>query len=362
LNKKIAFYNLVAAFLFCTGFLSLVFLSFNIYLQALGTSSWVFLGVLLLHLFISIPQYQKIASQIARGLSFWKRGEIAAVELAIEGELNSIQEELNKESEGLAPFPAEVEWLGEQGESFCDTFNGRVIVRMKEHKHNPRNIALATLDYITKGIIPYSRLYLDGEMSDAIDFAMGKKILSKNESALDYFYREVVVPRMDNDLLKETMRIMDNLEKRGIFTRVFLDEVKEVGLDLYPNEDEVARVETREFAESLNVYATRSPGKKEGEPYIKSRIKVGLVLIADPTKLLTEGPTPYIGWAATCIANGAKTIYLLSRRGKNIPAIDLAGKIAQTLNLEIVKVNKFEEIVDNKVEKSLCIKLTKNVP
>jgi len=354
------FYYLVAVFLFSTGLLSIIFLSFNIYLQALGTSSWFFLGILLFSFFTSIPQFQKVASLIARGFSFWKKGEIAAVTLAIEGELNSVREELNKESEGIAPFPAKVEWLGEQiAESFCDTFKGEVIVRMKEHKYNARNVAWATLDYITKGMIPYSRLYLDGEMSKAVDFTMAKKILSNNESALDYFYREAVVPEMDKDLFRETMKILENLDRRGIFIRVFLEEAKEVGLDLYPNPDEVARVETREFAENLNVYATRPPGEKTGEPYIKSKIKVGLVLIADPTKLLLEGPTPYLIWVAKCIADGANTIYILSRREKNIRAMDLADRMARTLNLKIANVNKFEEIVDDKVRKALCIKLTK---
>ena len=362
MNKKIVFYYLTAAFLFSTGLLSIVLLSFNIYLQALGTSSWVFLGILLFYFFTSVPQFQKAGSWIARGFSFWKKGEIATVALAIEGELNSAQEGLNIESEGLVPFPAKVEWLEEQdAESFCDTFEGKVIIRMREHKYNARNIVWATLDYVAKGMVPYSRLYLDGELSNAVDFTMVKKLLSHNESALDFFYREVVVPEMRKDVLKETMKILDNLDKRGIFTRIFLEEIKELGLYLYPNEDEVARSETREFAESLNVYAMRPPGEKKGEPYIRSRIKVGLVLIADPTKLLMEGPMPYITWAAKCIADGAKSIYILSRRGKRIPAVDLAGKIARTLNLEIIRLNNFEEIVDDKVEKALCIKLARKV-
>ena len=108
-----------------------------------------------------------------RGISFFKKAEIASVSLAIESELNSAQEDLNKQASGLVPFPAKVEWLDDQDpESFCDTYNGQVVIRMKEHKYNARNISWATLDYISKGLIPYSRPYLDSALSRSIDYML----------------------------------------------------------------------------------------------------------------------------------------------------------------------------------------------
>ena len=362
MSRKIIFYYLFAMVLFISGILGFVFLSFNIYLQTASSASWIFLGILLYHLFTSIPDFQKIGSWISRGFSFWKKAEIASVALAIEGELNSMQEVLNKESEGLAPFPVKVEWLGEQNaESFCDTYKGEVIVRMKEHKYNARNIAWATMDFVSKGMVPYSRPYLDKEMSKAVDFTLVKRLLSKNESSLDCFYREAIVPEMHNQTLNETIQILDNLEKRGIFTRIFLEEIKGVGLDLYPNPDDTARIETREFAESLNHYATRAVGEKEGEPYIKNRIKVCLVLIADPIKVV-GGPTPYKLWVASCLANGANNVYVLSRENMNVKALDFANKIGKTLNLELTKIGRFEEIIKDKPREAMCIKLSRKNP
>jgi hypothetical protein len=360
-GKKVVLYYLLAVVLFLIGIASLVSLLYNVYIGAISTAtSWTVIGIYTFYLFSTVPQLQIVGSWIARAFSFLRKGEIASVALAIEGQLNSIQGDLNKQSEGLMPFPAKVEWLERpNAESFCDTYDGKVIIRMKEHKHNPRNVAWATMDFVSKGMIPYSRLYLDASMSKAIDFTMVKKILSDNEGATDYFLREAVVPEMGSEEIKDSMSILENLDKRGIFTRIYLEEIKDLGLELYPNSDVTAVSETREFAENLNVYATRLPGEKSGEPYIRSNIKVGLVLIANPFKLEFEGPAPYMAWAGKCAVNGAKAIYILSRKEKNIPAAGLASKIADTFNFEIKKIDMFdEEVNDKRKEEALCIKLT----
>jgi hypothetical protein len=106
------------------------------------------------------------------------------------------------------------------------------------------------------------------------------------------------------------------------------------------------------------VYATRTPGQKDGRPYVGTRIKVGLVLIAEAAKLSYEGATPYLAWTGVCVANGAKAIYILSRKEKNIPATALADQIARQFNLEIKKVDSYDEVVNNETNKALCIKLT----
>ena len=297
-----------------------------------------------------------------RGISFFKKAEIASVSLAIESELNSAQEDLNKQASGLVPFPAKVEWLDDQDpESFCDTYNGQVVIRMKEHKYNARNISWATLDYISKGLIPYSRPYLDSALSRSIDYTMVRKVLSGNEGALDYFYREVVVPNMNDNQTRDTMKILENIDKKGILTRIYLQEIKELGLNLYPDSDNVAIIETREFAESLNQYALRAPSQKMGDPYIRNRIKVGMVLIADTYKLESQGADPYLLWVGTCIANGAENIYLLSRKEKNEAALVLANWITSQFNLEIKGIETYDEIIDDKKAKALCIRISRKL-
>lgn len=358
MKLKTILYVLAGIILVATGIGSMVFLSFNIILQVIGTigSSAAF-GIFVYLLFTSVTAFQGAGAWIARGLSSFKSGEKSAVALHIEHSLNSAQEEINDEVKGLIPYPAKVDWV--QKPSYLDTDEKVVLIRMKEHKENPRNVAFAVLDYISKGMIPFSRIYLEEPIQTAVDSTMVKMILlERDESALDYFLTNVLSKRLGGEGVQHYMNIMNNLYGRGLLTRVFLEEVRDLGLKLYPVEDQDARREIKEYVEHLNVLATRKRGEKgTADPYIRKKIKVSYLLIANPDKIKDEGHMPYIKYAQHCAENGAEVIYLLSRGGKNRPCLNLANEIAVVCNMETVNLSEYEDIIDDTVTKALCIEL-----
>jgi len=360
MKLKTALYFLAAIILVLTGIGSMVYLSFNIVFQIIGAmGSWASLGILIFYLLTSVPAFQGAGAWIARGLSFWKTGEKNAVALKIQQSLNSAQEEISSEAKGIIPYPAKVEWLDKP--SYLDTDEEVVVIRMKEHEENPRNIAYAVIDYISKGMIPYSRPYIEKPIQTAIDSTMVKKILlERDKSALDYFLTNVLNKALGQEGIQRYMDVMNNLEGRGLFTRVYLEEVKELGLELYPTPDQDALRETKEYVEHLNVLATRKKGELgKADPYIGRKIKVAYVLIAEPEKLKREGFAPYIQYAMHCVEEGAEAIYLLSRGRKNKPAIRLADSIAITCKMKIANVSEYKEIIEDDVLEALCIELRK---
>jgi hypothetical protein len=361
MRLKTIFYLLAALFLIITGIGSIVFLSFNIFLLATGTlGSWSALGILIYYLLTSVPAYQGIGAWIARGLSFWKSSEKATVALEIETSLNSAQEEINSEATRIIPYPAKVEWVDKP--SYLDTEEEVVIIRMKEHEENPRNVAYAVIDYISKGMIPFSRLYIEKPIQIAIDSTMIKKILlERDEAALDYFLTNVLNKELGKEGVQRYLGIMDNLNKHGLFTRVYLEEVKELGLKLYPIPDQYAIRETKHLVKQLNVLASRKSGEMKGaDPYIGKRIKVTYLLVANPDRLKMEGHMPYILYALHCIQDGAEAIYLLSRGRNNKPAEILAEKVSRACGMRIVNRSQYEESIEGFVVNALCIELRSN--
>jgi len=358
MKLKTALYFLAAIILVLTGIGSMVYLSFNIVFQIIGAmGSWASLGILIFYLLTSVPAFQGAGAWIARGLSFWKTGEKSAVALKIQQSLNSAQEEISSEAKGIIPYPAKVEWIDKP--SYLDTDEEVVVIRMKEHEENPRNIAYAVIDYISKGMIPYSRPYIEKPIQTAIDSTMVKKILLEREKgALDYFLTNVLNKALGEEGVQRYMNVMNDLDERGLFTRVYLEEVKELGLKLYPINDQDALRETKEYVEHLNVLAIRKRGELgTANPYIGKKIKVAYILIAEPKKLKREGFVPYIQYALHCVEEGAEAIYLLSRGKKNRPALKLADNIALTCKMKIVNVSEYEEIIEDYVLKALCIEL-----
>jgi hypothetical protein len=358
MRLRTALYFLTAILLVVTGIGSMIFLSFNIVLQVIGAmgSSAVF-GIFLFYLLTSVPAYQGVGAWIARGLSFWKTGEKSAVALKIQQSLNSAQEEINSEAKGIIPYPAKVEWI--EKPSYLDTNDEVVVIRMKEHEENPRNVAYAVIDYITKGMIPYSRPYIEKPIQTAIDSTMVKKILlERDKGSLDYFLTNVLNKALGEEGVQHYMNVMNNLDERGLFTRVYLEEVKELGLELYPTPNQDAVLETKEYVEHLKILATRKRGELDtANPYIGRKIRVAYILIAETEKLERRGFMPYIQYALRCAKEGAEAIYLLSRGRKNRPAIRLADSIALTCKMKIVNVSEYEEIIEDDVLRSLCIEL-----
>ena len=354
-------YVLAGVVLVITGIASMVYLSFNIFLQVLGSGgSWVAFGMIIYYLLTSVPAFQGAGAWVARGLSFLKSGEKSAVALKIKHDLNSAQVEINDHVKGLIPYPAKVEWV--EKPSYLDTDEEVVVIRMREHKENPRNVAYAILDYISLGMIPFSRMYMEEPIQTAVDSTLVKMfLLERDDAALDYFLANVLNKRLGTPGVQHYMNVLNNLYGRGLLTRVFLEEVKELGHELYPTENQDARKEIKEYADHLNVLATRKIGEKgTADPYIGKIIKVAYLLVA-AEKLRTEGDLPHQTYALYCIKDGARTIYLLSRGEKNKPAIKLAKKIANTHNMEIVNSSEYEDIIDGGVTKALCIELRKKM-
>ena len=358
MKLKTAMYFLTAIVLVVTGIGCLIYLSFNIVLQVIGAmGSWAAFGILIFYLFTSVPAFQGAGAWIARGLSFWKTGEKSSVALKIEQSLNAAQEEINSEAKGIIPYPAKVEWVNKA--SYLDTSEEVVVIRMKEHEENPRNVAYAVIDFITKGMIPYSRPYIERPIQTAIDSAMIKKILLKrNEGALDYFLTNVLNKAIGEEGVQHYIDVVNNLDERGILTRVYLEEARQLGLELYPTPNQDAIVETREYIEHLNILATRKRGEwGTANPYIGRKIKVAYILIAEPEKLERKGLMPYIQYALRIANEGAETIYLLSRGRKNRSTMKLADSIALTCKMKVANVSEYEELVEDDVLVALCVEL-----
>ena len=360
MKLKPALYVLAAIILVVTGIGSIVYLSFNVILQVIATmGNWMTLGIFVYYLLTSVPAFQAAGAWIAGGLSFLKSAEKRAVAIQIERNLNSAREEINNQVKGLVPYPAKVEWVNRP--SYIDTKEEVVVIRMREHEENPRNVAFSVIDYTTKGMIPFSRLYIEKPMQTAIDSTMVKLVLQeRDERALDYFLTNVLSKSLGEVGVQHYMNIMNNLHEQGFFTRVFLEEMKELGLALYPIEDQDACIETKEYAEHLNVLATRKRGEKgKANPYIGKRIKVGYVLIAETEKLRERGFIPYLTYVWSCIEMGAEVIYLLAQGRKIKPARSLANSIARKFNMKIANSYEYEDTRDDVTLEALCIELRK---
>lgn len=317
-KTKIIFYYLIAIILFAIAIGSLALLTWNLFLQALGTLGGAIVFTLFItYLFNTIPHFQKIYSYILLAFSFIKRAELKSVKLSIEGNINSSREMINSEVEGAMPYPVRVDWVKKENpNTFLDKYKGEVVVRMKHHDYQPRNLAYATLSSVSKGFLNTSRLYLDSTVNTAIDYTMTKKMLSgqRQTKALDYFLSEVVQPKISDVELQTHLETMEKLDEDGCFSRLLVRELLELGRELYPRYDKDALLDTNKFMEFLKSFAEREKGQEDVElSFGGKRIRVRILLVAKREKFYMSGPEPYVLYAKGSIEHGYDSLYLLAR-------------------------------------------------
>ena len=342
MKVKVLFFYFFAFVLLVITLGSVVFLSWNLILLAIGLGGGsLTLGALLTYLFTTIPHFQTIWSYVARGFSYFRFAELASVKHNIEGNLNTFKETINSEVRDLMPYEAKIKWVQEvDSKSFLDKYKGKVIIRMHSHNNQAMNLAHATIAFVSKGLIPESRLYLDEKMSKSVDFTMTKKILlgQNQRNALDFFLREVITREINDPELRGYITLMETWDKQGIFTRMFLNELRELGRKLFPNIDEPARADVKGFYDYLGVLAKRKPGEEIKLSYPGKRIRVDTTLIAKEQTFLRGGTTPYIQRIKKALANGIDSEYVLARG----PNILIARKVIEDI-ASIPEVEKIDE-------------------
>ncbi|WGM88576.1 MAG: hypothetical protein NUK63_06530 [Candidatus Bathyarchaeum tardum] len=360
MNLKNSLYFLLALILTFTAILSAVYLTQNIILQIIGTvGSGFSLGILVLYLITSVPYFETVSVLLGKAFSFLDFAERGAVAHQIQKSLNFSQEEINNEVKGLFPYPAKVEWVDK--DSYIDTDQELVVIRMKEHEANPRNVAYAVVDYVSKGLVPYSRQYLPESIETAIDSTVVRKILyEKDSGAFDYYLTNVLNKKITSPEVQKHIDLMANLDDHGYFTRIYLEEIKELGLSLYPRTYTSAMIETEEFANHLDVLSTRKRGElSKADPFVKRHIKVAFVLIAETHKLKNDGLGNHLLYAQHCIEEGAEVIYLLSRGKKNKHAMVLARAIETGCNMQITNFGEIAETFNDSEVQTMIVELRK---
>jgi len=337
---------------------SLIYLSWNLLLQAFGTlGGTVLFTAFLTYLFNNIPHFQKISAYVLRAISWIKKAELASVRLTIEGNLNTSRDSINREAQGAMPYPVKVEWVRDESpESFVDKYRGEVVVRMRHHKYEPRNLAYATMESVSKGFLPTARIYIDGKVNKSLNFTMTKKILSelRKTEAIDYFLSEVVKPESDDAELRTHLTTLEKLDEGGVFTRLVVRELVELGRRLYPRYDEEARSDTQKLMQFLKKFTERKKGERNDLNFREKRIKIAIMLVAEREKFYVKGPEPYKQWAESIAEKGYDTLYVLAGGVMVGPARIVIKELEKSRRLETIKSETYVAKHEGELKENIC--------
>jgi len=280
---------------------------------------------ILIYLLVIAPEKGEIVAGWLAKLVAWtgKRAEKTATAMAIQGKIDSFVKAIDTEVGGLLPYGIKIKWVSPEINKEAFIKENKVVIILSYHYNQDENLSKATALYMSKAVIPEARPHIDEKLSSAIDLMMTKKALYsfvEARSSFDHYIKNVLRPQTASDVtLKEYCESIDTMDERGLFTRILLRELLELGRRRAGTTETGDTVfEANEFVKHLKRIAEKERGQDVDPNFLRKHIRISVILVARPEKV-EYGQQPYINAIEKYgIKNGARIIYIFSRGARNI--------------------------------------------
>src|SRR5690606_13084931 len=174
-----------------------------------------------------------------------------------------------------------------------------------------------------------------------------------------------IIPLFINENKNENNEVFEKCEKleeiddNGLFTRVILRELNNLGEKQFGRTPKVEHyIESEEFLDFIYNVVTREYDDNTPLVYNKKVYKVGFLLVAKAETYMNYGLEAYYRRIRLGLASGVKTFYLLARSEK----VEILEKVAKELlhtGNSILK-NAPKEYIDTHNRKCICYSLEVN--
>lgn len=276
-------------------------------------------GLLVIAVILILVFYDKLERPIAKvyDLFSWSGARLRrrAIKADIQSNINSFSQSIDREVPNTMPYNMKLEFISEMDKAELLSDKNLVLVRIRDRRHDDKNIVHAMLTFCPIGVLPASRPYLGDSLSDAMDFTVTIKFLRKigRQSALNYLHKEVIEPRtVAEPQVEKLCCIFDRLDEQGLFTKVVLRELKDFGMKVggrYPTS--VHKSETSQFVEFMDVIAQKAPGEDCDTEYQGNLISTGFVFVGTKEKI--DSLVPYLRAIQYKKSMGIERIYVQAR-------------------------------------------------
>jgi len=314
--------------------------------------SWVIIGILvflLAYLLKNPEKVEGVAASLSRILASQSlRFDKAYVSLDIQSKLNDFSKTLNSEKIAVMPYPVRIDWI-ETANRQRLIENNEIVVKLDSHVGQEKNLVYATVAYVSQGLLPYSRKYIEESIIKSCDLVVSSKILRKEHEgkALEFFFDEFLTPSIgEQPDIKRNMDIMMKLDDSGFFSRIFLRELWDIGRRLYPKKPPSGiKQETKDLLDMLESLAKKQRGVDINPTIEKKYVRMSIVLIARPEVVLSKGIDPYVNYINKCVEKGIYTIHVMAAGIMNVI-------VAKAVALHFENSMKIEKIEETKIPKN----------
>ena len=252
-----------------------------------------------------------------------KKVEKKRIETYINSNIEIGRKKLETEVPGSMPFGMRIEFINtEKDETYQK--DGTLIIKMKNHKNDSENLAKAVMYYVSQGLLPYSKKYIDDKVSKGIDFVISKDMLKTDHIAVTHL-QKMFNEFLSNDDSKEVVDKIETIHEEGFLTRICMREFQKFG-QLFPREPEKdIKEESKNFLETIFKFVTKKRDENVNLGFKGHLIKLRIVPLISRHQYGIDNHYNFIshsikdGWenfyivaAGRNIENGKKLVYLIT--------------------------------------------------
>jgi len=226
------------------------------------------------------------------------------------------------------PFKIRIRWIAnDEEESFLE--KDQVVILLRQHQNNARNLALASFLFMSAGFLPTQRVCVDEDFIQALEVVMTEKFLkSRNRTdALRIFSNEIMKTMEGAERINPLCALVNDLESKGFFLGVLLPELCQLAIRYQESQPADLKSEVRRFSEFVRSFAVKQRGEKlESTEFSGKYIRVGIIQVGLWEKVTSGRLEPYLSAVNHDIEAGMDTGYLLAWGLANI---DVSKKVAE---------------------------------
>jgi hypothetical protein len=281
--------------------------------------AWGLLLAVILFVILFDEKAERVSGWIL-GLFSWSSNAIRrrSIKASIQGRVSEFARKMNKEAEGSLPYNVRLEFVSEVDRALLDPEASTVIVKIRNRGDTDQNLVHTMLAFAPVGCVPMVRPYLDGPLSRAIDVTVTRRFLTSTRqySALQY------LPVAVNDRERATGGVdtllysaLAELDERGIFTRAFLAEMRDLGVLLHTQHPTTAHAEeVSSFLAYLEKVANKKPNEDMPQRGYKGRyIATAFVFVGRVETMQESGEKRYLDHIGVLRDAGFLRVFLAAR-------------------------------------------------
>ncbi len=322
----------------------------------------LFVLILFIYLFIRYPEkLERFVSLIMKVFAYFSK---KAEKIRITSYINSSVEKSRKHYEntipGVMPFGFRVSFIDIENPEIYKKQN-MLILKMKNHRNDSKNLAYATTYYISSGLLPYSRGYLKHSVCKSIDYVTIKNFIEHDKISLDWL-KKIFEKELKQKDVKKHIKYAEEIDEQGFLTRIVFREFQKLSR-LYPKEasDELLK-ETTTFFEKIYEIVSKKTGEKI-DPFFYGKFIQMIVIPTVAKEKKGMGIDGHYKFVEHSIRQGYSHIYIIAAGGSNISdgkkLIELLRN-DRLLNLNEEYTDIYEGVYKGDKNKILCSLLTKS--